>query len=139
MTIQAKPGNSSVMFTRAIKSLAAFAAAASLAIMAYAGDFSSASLIALSLGFAAWLGAPYAIAWIAAGRLKSDAIASGILGVGLTVIAGLGLYAYVSVFITNTEPDAQDGLVFVFVPFYQLGMIALTCALAFLVKRLRRA
>lgn len=139
MTNPAKPGNSSFMLTRAIKSLASLAAAASLAIMGYAGDFSSPSLIALSFGFAAWLCAPYAVAWIAAGRLKSDAIASGVLGVGLTVITGLGLYAYVSVFIINPKPDAQDGLAFLVIPFYQLGTIALACALAFLVKRLRRA
>ena len=127
------------MLTRAIKSLAALAAAASLGIMAYAGDFSSPALILLSLGFAAWVCAPYAIAWIAAGRLQSDTIATSVLGVGLALIAGLGLYAYVGVFITNSKPDAQDGLAFVVIPFYQLGTIVLTCAIAFLVKRLRRA
>ena len=127
------------MLTRAIKGLAAIAAAGSLGIMAYAGDFSSPALILLSVGFAAWVCAPYAIAWIAAGRLKSDAIAIGALGAGLALIAMLGIYAYISVFITNSKPDAQDGLAFVVVPFYQLGTIALTCAIAFLVKRLRRS
>ncbi len=127
------------MLARAIKGLAALAAAASLGVMAYAGDFSSPSLIALGFGFAAWLCAPYAIAWIAAGRLESDAIACAVLGLGLSVVAGLGLFAYTGVFITNSRPDAQDGLAFLIVPFYQLGAILLTCALAFLVKRLRRA
>jgi len=139
MTNRAKPGNSPPMLTRAIKGLAAVSAAVSLGVMAYAGDFSSPALILLGVGFGAWVCAPYAVAWIAAGGLTSDTIAMGVLGVGLALIAGLGLFIYVNVFITNTKPDAQDGLVFVVIPFYQFGGIALTCAIAFVVKRLRRA
>jgi len=127
------------MFTHAIRSLAALAAAASLGIMAYAGLFSSGSLTLAALGFAAWACAPYAIAWLAARSLQGDIIASSILALGLVIIAAPGLYAYIIVFIAASKPDAQAGLVFLVIPLYQLSAVLLTCALALLVKRLRRA
>ena len=115
------------------------AAAVSLGIQVYAGDFSSGSLNLAPLGFAAWACVPYAIVWIAAKILQADIIASSILALGLAMIAALGLYAYIVAFIATAKPDAQAGLVFVVVPLYQLGAILLSCIAALLVRRLRRA
>jgi len=125
------------MLTRATRTLSALAATASLGVMAYAGDFSSPGLIALAAGFSAWLCAPYAIAWFAAGKLQSDQLASGILALGLIIAAGFGLYAYTITFINNSNPDAQDGLVLVVIPLYQLVAMLLILAIASMVKRLR--
>lgn len=121
----------------AIRTLAIFAAALSLGVMAYAGDFSSIGLIALAAGFSAWLCTPYAIAWHAAGKLESDLIACVILALALVPTAGSGLYAYYITFINNTKPDAQDGLVFLILPLYQLGTMFLAWWFAAFVKRLR--
>ena len=138
MTSVGIPGNSSFMFTRATRIIAAFAAAASLGVMAYGGDFSSPGLIAIAAGFSVWLCAPYAIAWLTAGKLQNDQIASGILAFGVFALAVLGLYAYYITFINNASPDAQDGLVFVVIPLYQLGAMLIIWAFASLVNRLRR-
>jgi hypothetical protein len=123
--------------TFAIRAIAALAAALSLGVMAYAGDFSSPGLIALAAGFSAWLCAPYAVAWFAAGKLQGDQIASGIIALGTLIAAGFGLYAYNVTFINNPKPDAQDGLVFLMIPLYQLGGMLLLWWVALIVKRLR--
>ncbi len=126
------------MLARAIRLIAVFAAAASLGIMGYAGDFSSIWIILPFFGFAAWVSGPYAVVWLAAGKLRSDVVASGVLALGLVGGAGLGVYAYAATFLFNSSPDAQDGLIYLFVPLYQHGAMLLIYAVAFTVRRLRR-
>ena len=137
MTNPDNPGINGLMFSRLTRTVAMISAAASLGVMAYAGDFSSPVLLAVAAGFAAWVCAPYAFAWFAAGKLQNDQVASGLLALGLLAIAGLGLYGYYITFINNPAPDAQDGLVLVVIPLYQLGAILLVWVIASFVKRLR--
>jgi hypothetical protein len=125
--------------TFAIRTLAAIAATLSLCVMGYAGDFSSLGLIALATGFSIGVCVPYAIAWVTSAKLQEDQIASAILAIGLIIAAALGLYGYYITFINNPKPDAQDGLVFLIIPLYQIGWMFLVWVIASFVKRLRNS
>lgn len=123
------------MLVRAIRTLALLAAAGSLAAMLREGDFSAPWQMAIAAGFGAWACLPFALVWIAAGRLRDHAFALLVLGTGLLAAAGFGAFVYASAYILTDKPDAQAGLVFLAVPFYQLAAVLVAAALAFLVKR----
>lgn len=126
------------MLARAVRILALAAAAGSLALMAREGDYSSLERMAALAGFALWVSLPYAVVWFAAGRLSGYTFALLVLGAGLVAAAGFALFIYATVFIFTAKPDAQSGLVFLFIPLYQLGALLVAAGLAFLAKRFTR-
>jgi len=124
------------MLARILRILALLAGTGSLAAMLREGDFSAPWQIAVAAGFGAWACLPFALAWVAAGRLRGHALALLVLGAGLVAAAGFGAFVYASAYILTDKPDAQAGLVFLAVPLYQLGAVLVAVALAFLIRRL---
>lgn len=126
------------MLVHAIRILALLAAAGSLAILLPASDYSTGSLFLATMGFAGFVTLPYLLVWFFAGRLKGHRIALVLLLAGLLGAAIFGLFIYVMAYPLNTRPDAQDALVFVVVPCYQLLGVLLTAGLAYLFRGKRR-
>jgi len=106
--------------TSAIRSIALLGGLFSLAIVAYYGDHSSLLMIMLGLVFGAWVIAPFVLAFKRADKFADSFTANAVLLVAIIAAAALSLFAYWMTFIDNPAPDAQDGLVFLFVPLYQL-------------------
>lgn len=124
------------MLARTLRALALLSAAGSLAAILSDADFSTTRQMAVAAGFGAWACLPFALAWVAAGRLRGHALALLVLAAGLLAAAGFGAFVYASAYILTDKPEAQAGLVFLAVPLYQLGAVLVAVALAFLISRL---
>ena len=100
----------------------------SLVLALLFGGFAAAMLLrgadevwsAASLGFTAWVIAPYALLAAAAGFGRPPAAKAGALAL-LFFAGGYGSMAYAEItFHFWSKPDAQDALAFAVVPFMQL-------------------
>lgn len=98
------------------------------------GDTSNVLLVIVGMMFAGWAMAPFALAWVAAAKVKTI-LAAQLIVLAAAVAAGLSVAVYWPTFVDNAKPDAQDGLVLLFVPIYQLAGIALAVVAANFVAR----
>ena len=116
--------------TDALVAFGALATLTTMAAMAGGVDFD------LFLGaFALWALLPYAVLAAAAHRSSTPLFGRAFAAVAVPVVAfAVAVYGY-----AYLEPDAQGGLVFIFVPMLQLAATALVAALAGSVRLLRRA
>ena len=110
----------------------------SLAIVLIEGDHSSLLMIALGLAFGAWVIAPFALIYRRAPTFADSIAAGAIVLLAIIIATALSLFAYGTTFIDNPTPDAQDGLLFVFVPLYQLIGASLALFVASWVARWAR-
>lgn len=93
------------------------------------GDFSSVLHLVLGLVFIAWGVSPFAVVGLPAWRKRRALWGEALLLV--TALAGLGFSLFIYVpFAMRTTFDAQDGLVYLFVPFYELLGAMAAAALA---------
>jgi len=106
--------------TGSIKTIAIIGALFSLGVVLFKGDHSSLFMIALGLVFGVWVVAPFALAYVRSPLFSENRIASILMLIGVVAATALSLFAYWMTFIDNPTPDAQDGLIFLFVPLYQL-------------------
>ena len=111
--------------TNATKLTAILGGLLSLAIVVIKGDHSSLLMIMLGLLFSAWVVAPFALAYRRAGPFADSFTASAVILIATLAITAFSSFAYWMTFVNNPAPDAQDGLVFLFVPLYQLIGISL--------------
>ena len=84
------------------------------------------------LFFHVWVVLPFILSYVRAPRLTGFPAASSLFLAGLLLALGSSLYVYWKIFVIAANPDAQDGLVFLFLPLYQLlglGVLDLTCGL----------
>lgn len=106
--------------TNISKAIALMGGLYSLGVVLIKGDHSSLFLIFLGLIFGAWVVAPFALAWWRAPRFEESIAAGTVLLIATSAATAFSLWAYWVTFIDNPTPDAQDGLIFLFVPLYQL-------------------
>ncbi|MFN3625164.1 MAG: hypothetical protein ACK4TP_14010 [Hyphomicrobium sp.] len=99
------------------------------------GDTSNVLLVIVGMMFAGWAMAPFALAWVAAAKVKTILAAQLIVLAAAVAAVGLSVAVYWPTFVDNAKPDAQDGLVLLFVPIYQLAGIALAVVAANFVAR----
>src|SRR5581483_8927675 len=109
----------SVSMTSAARGVQAVAAVVSLAVMLYNADLASALQVALSVVFAAWVAAPY---WyLYRQTLKPpDRRRSVALFIVSVACAGFGLSVFMDAFVVHRNLDPQIGLLFLFIPLWQL-------------------
>ena len=93
------------------------------------GDFSSVLHLFLGVVFIAWGVSPFAVIGLPAWRKQRALWGKVLLLVAAVGVLGFSLFIYVQ-FAMRTTFDAQDGLVYLFVPFYELlgAMAAVTIA-----------
>lgn len=116
--------------TTLTRAVAMFGGLFSLAMVLYAADLTSVLLVLLMFVFGAWAVAPFCLAYFRASSFSNFRIASILLLLATVAAAAFSVYVYWTTFVDNSNPDAQDGLVLVVVPLYQIiGMgVALAAA-----------
>lgn len=115
---------------RLIRAAAVLGGLFSVAMVLIVGDHSSLLMIGLALIFCAWAAAPFWFAYARAPHVASSQSASILLLVATIAAVALSVFAYWMTFIDNPKPDAQDGLVLLFVPLYQIGGLGIVVMLA---------
>ncbi|CAN1722071.1 membrane protein of unknown function [Hyphomicrobium sp. 1Nfss2.1] len=94
------------------------------------GDKSSIALVIIGVWFASLAAAPFVLPWRLAPTLSDHTLAGSVLLAATIAAASFSVAVYWNTFIDNANPDAQDGLVFLFVPIYQLIGLGLAYWLA---------
>lgn len=100
-----------------------------LSIMAYAAQGDS-LFSPVMLGFAAWAMAPYLLLFYST-RFLTSARVSWVIFVSILAIVCLGVFIYIDAFFIHLDP--QSGLVFIFIPIYQLilsGIILIVASIS---------
>lgn len=87
-------------------------------------------------GFLLWAVSPMAMLAWAAGLFGGSGTAMAVFATGSACIALVGVHAYIDAAVLH--PDAQGGLVFVFVPLVQWGVATCLLAACLLLRRLSR-
>jgi hypothetical protein len=118
-----------------IRSVAALGGLLGAYVVLTEGDTSNPLLVIIGMMFAGWAMAPFALAWVAAVKVTSSRLAQLIILAAVVAAVGLSVAVYWPTFVDNAKPDAQDGLVLLFVPVYQLAGIALAVMAANFVAR----
>jgi SNF family Na+-dependent transporter len=106
------------MLVRIAQVLLFVGAATTLGFMGYAGEPTSALWWLLSLPFAAWTLLPYALVASEARRHASNRGSLSLLGLAAALLSGSSIVLLYLAFVA--QPDAQSGLVLVFLPLWQL-------------------
>jgi len=112
------------MLRSVLRAVLAFAMLATAAIFFHAIDLKEIMAIIVAPLFAAWCVAPYALLWWRTSGRMIGTVQAGLLLLTATVVAAFGLSAYVQAFFFNA-PDAQGGLLFVFIPLWQAAGVML--------------
>lgn len=94
------------------------------------GDKSTIALVIIGFWFATLAAAPFILPWRLAPSLDDHKLAGFVLLAGTVAAASFSVAVYWKTFVDNANPDAQDGLVFLFVPIYQLIGLGLAYWLA---------
>ncbi len=113
--------------------LSAAGALGTWTFMVYAGQPDDWSWLLFFLPFAAWAAIPFAVIAFASRRARTIPAALRVLFVATLILTFGSMYLLYTAFVTS--PDAQSGIVFVFLPIWQ--MVGLMPFL--LVSRLLRA
>lgn len=114
------------------KILASLAAVVTLGFVFFASRGSGFALWPLFIGFALWAVAPYVVLWFSARRAADSGLWSWIVAGATIVLAVFAIYFYWVGFIQR--PDAQSGLLFVFLPLYQLAAAGVLFVASVLVR-----
>ena len=107
-----------------LRAVLGFAMLATAAIFFHAIDLKEIMAIIVAPLFAAWCVAPYALLWWRTSARAIGRVQAALLLLVATVVAAFGLAVYVQAFLFST-PDAQAGLVFIFVPLWQAAGVML--------------
>jgi len=108
-----------------------------LGFMLYAGEPSKSTWWLFFVPFAGWAGAPYAITGLAVRRSAASRASQVVLLLTAIALTGFGCSMLYTAFVTHI--DAQSGIVFVFLPVYQLmGLVPLLLIAQHLARRASR-
>ncbi len=122
------------MLVRITLALLTVGAVATLGFMAYAGEPGRASWWLFALPFAAWTLMPYALVAAEARRHPSNRGSLSLLSVAAALLSGLSIVLLYLAFVA--QPDAQSGLVLLFLPLWQsFGLLPFLAASRFLARR----
>lgn len=106
----------------------------SLGFMFYAGEPGRGSWWPLFVPFAAWAGLPYALIYAVSRRGPATRASSAVVLLSALAVSGFGALMLYEAFIAH--PDAQSGIVLIFIPFYQvLGLLPLLWIARWLARR----
>lgn len=111
----------------------------SIFVVLFSGDFSKLALVALGLIFVLWAALPFGILFNQAHLFAKSASAS-LWSAGVLLLAALAITAsafaiYWQPFISRSQTDAQDGIVLVILPLYQLVFVGVMVGVAHLLAR----
>ncbi|MEZ5464820.1 MAG: hypothetical protein R3F22_06255 [Lysobacteraceae bacterium] len=120
-----------------VKGLAVAATAFCLYLMLWSGRPSDPLWWLAALFFMIWAFAPYVLLWVASRRPLSRLPAAIALLVGALLCVGIGLAIYVDGFLLASPPDAQVGLLFLFIPPWQILLTVITWATSLALERRR--
>lgn len=112
------------MLRSVLRSVLGFAMLATLAIFFKAIDLREVIAIIVAPLFAAWCVLPYALLWWRTSARAVGRIEAGLLLLTATVATAFGLAVYVQAFFFS-KPDAQVGLLFIFMPLWQAAGVML--------------
>ena len=122
MAAKIRMGYRATTLLRTTRLLLLVGAAATLGFMAYAGQPGSASWWLFFLPFAAWTLVPYALAAAETSRHPSGRGSISVLCAAAAILSGSSIGLLYLAFVA--QPDAQSGLVFIFLPVWQsLGLL----------------
>jgi hypothetical protein len=107
-----------------LRAVLGFSMLATAAIFFYAIDLKEIMAIIVAPFFAAWCVSPYALLWWRTGGRAIGRVQAGLLLLVATVAAAFGLAVYVQAFYLS-KPDAQVGLLFIFIPLWQAAGVML--------------
>ncbi len=103
-----------------------------ISIIVRAADWATLLLIPVLLGFSAWAMVPYLVLFFSA-RLPTSSKVSWVVFCATLVIVCMGVFIYIDAFFVHLDP--QSGLVFIFVPLYQLILAGIMFAIALFSSR----
>ncbi len=128
-----------VLGTKLYAAFAALSAAVSLVMMALYVSPDSLVSVLLLVPFAIWIVGPHLFGWLIGLRFveKEKALAAAVYLFLLVSSALSGFWIYIKVRF-HDPPDAQSGLIFLTVPFFQWAFVMLAALPAILVGLLRR-
>lgn len=118
-----------------VKGLAVMATLFCLGLMLWSGRPGDPLWWLAALFFMVWAFAPYAVLWVAARRPLSQLPAAIALLVGALLCVGIGLGIYVDGFLLDDPPDAQVGLLFLFIPPWQILLAVISWATSLALER----
>lgn len=96
------------------------------------GGFNSIFSLA-SMGLVLWVMVPYLVLFFSA-RMRTSSKVSWVIPVSTLVIVGLGVGVYIDVFFVSME-GSTSGLIFLFVPLYQLILACLVFFVSMFLNR----
>lgn len=108
----------------------------SFAIALITGDTSNPTLLLLVPAFGAWAALPFALLYWRASSLAGRPVGSIIILIVSLIAAGLSFFVYWTTFVDNPKPDAQDGLVLLIIPLYQLAGVSILSLIAGWISKL---
>jgi FtsH-binding integral membrane protein len=115
---------SRALLKRSIFTILLLGVLTTLGFMVHAGEPSSPSWWLLFVPFAGWVSVPYAVVALAVRRQPVVRSSQVVLLIAAIALATFGGYTLYGAFVTHI--DAQSGIVFVFLPLYQLvGLVPL--------------
>jgi len=107
-----------------------------IGFMLFVGDFSTTGNWLFFAGLSVWSAAPYA-AMVAVGRaFRTETVPLAIVAGASLLLGGFAAWVLVSAFFLH--PDAQSGLVLLFLPFWQAVLFLPVLLIAWGWRRLRR-
>ncbi|MDH4030083.1 MAG: hypothetical protein OEU49_04465 [Chromatiales bacterium] len=105
-----------------------------LGFMFHAGEPQRLSWWPLFVPFAAWAGVPYALVYAASRRGPATTASHAVVFLSALAVSGFSALMLYQAFIAH--PDAQSGIVLLFIPFYQvLGLLPLLWVARVLARR----
>jgi predicted permease len=125
---------------RALRWLALLApavgAAGTIGFMLFAGDFSTTGNWLFFTGLSAWSAAPYAAMAFVGRAFGAERVPLAIVTGGAVLLVGFAGWVLLSAFFLH--PDAQSGLVFLFLPLWQAVLFLPVLLVAWGWRRLRQ-
>ena len=120
-----------------VKGLAVAAALFCFALMLWSGRPGDPLWWLAALFFMIWAFAPYAVLWVASRRSLSQMAAAIALLLGALLCIGIGLGIYIDGSLLANPPDAQVGLLFLFIPPWQILLAIITWVVSLWLERRR--
>jgi len=120
-----------------VKGLAVAAALFCFALMLWSGRPGDPLWWLAALFFMIWAFAPYAVLWVVSRRSLSQMAAAIALLLGALLCIGIGLGIYIDGFLLANPPDAQVGLLFLFIPPWQILLAIITWVVSLWLERRR--
>ena len=112
--------------------LAILASLVTLGLVAYSAEDAEAGTLPFLIGVMLWTVLPYAALFMLARRASTNELLAAILVLAVLVVMASGLWLFWKAFFAH--PDPQSGLLFLFLPLYQLAFVAAVFVAGIVIK-----